>query len=126
LPRGAFGSYFGLDLSALAIERARARVTAAGVTNCSFVAMDMKDWSGDEGVSAILMEECLYYLSPAEQEQLLRRCLASLEPDGSILVIVHDGERHARTLATCRSVCRVIDECHEGRVFLTLGRPAES
>jgi len=120
LPSGTFSSYVGLDLSGIAIERAITRTARFGLTSCTFMAMDMNDWPGDTGVSTILMEECLYYLSTPDQETVLRRCLSSLSPGGSILVVVHDAKRHEKTLDNCRRVCLVAEELVEGRVYLTL------
>jgi hypothetical protein len=43
-------------------------------------------------------------------------------PDGRILIIVHDGLKHAPALEICRRTCKVIsDGIWEKRTFLILG-----
>ena len=122
LPSGSFSTYVGMDISDVAVARARARAAEAGLRHCEFNAVDMTSWAGAEGVSVILAEECLYYLKPPQIEQFLERACASLTPQGRIVVVVHSAEKHAVTLEVCRRTCRVHDEqsC-EGRAYLILG-----
>lgn len=121
LPRKSFCQYYGYDISGVAIGRAIERAKSAGLAGCSFEQLDMARWPGSSGVSLIVAEECLYYLAARETETFLRRSCASLLPGGKILIIVHSGKKHAKTLRICRRVCRVVDESIiGGRTFLTL------
>jgi trans-aconitate methyltransferase len=99
------------------VQRAKER----GIPNTAFRPGNMAAWEGDTGVSLIVAEECLYYLGRADAEAFLRRCCASLAVGGSILVIVHDAQKHAATLDVCRSTCTVAGDVQIGeRVYLTL------
>ena len=121
LPAGAFSEYCGIDISSVAIRIASERAREANLRGCRFDCGDMASWTGLQGLSLVLAEECLYYLSPASAEKFLERCCASLSPNGSILVIVHSATKHARTLSVCRRVCRVREETTLGsRAYLTL------
>ena len=122
LPRSSFSDYIGYDISPTAIERARQRASLAGLSDCRFEQCDMSKWTGLASISLILAEECLYYLNPPQIGTFLRRCSESLAPGGSILVIVHSGVKHARTLDACRQWCEVKAEEWVGpRAYLTLG-----
>jgi cyclopropane fatty-acyl-phospholipid synthase-like methyltransferase len=121
LPEYSFSHYIGYDISSVAVRRARDRASEGGLIHCQFEQCDMAQWTGTSGVSLVVIEECLYYLTPREAEAFLRRCCQALLPGGSILVIVHSAAKHFRILQTCRSVCRVKDESViGGRTFITL------
>src|SRR2546430_3291140 len=121
LPPGTFSDYCGFDISDVAIRAAREKARNAGLQRCKFERCDMATWEGSDSASLILAEECIYYLTPARIQHFCRVCSASLLPRGAILIIVHSGTKHARSLEACRSVCTVMDEnIIDGRVFLTL------
>lgn len=110
LPAGAFSDYMGVDISDVAISRARAQTAEAGVRGCTFLRADIANWEGTRDATLILAEECLYYLDPSAMRSLLDRCLTSLAPGGSILAVVHDADKHARTLDICRQAGVVLAE----------------
>lgn len=121
LPGKSFSDYMGYDISEVAVQRASERARASGLTNCSFEQCDMAKWQGASQASLILAEECLYYLNPSDMEAFLQRCVDSLIPGGTILVIVHSATKHAQTLEICRRVCRVKNEqIADGRAYLAL------
>ena len=123
LPPGTFSSYAGFDISDVAITKANQTATERGLEGCAFFQMDMAAWLGDSNVSLILVQECLYYLKQREQEHFLLTCCRSLAADGRILVVVHDGKKHRRTLDTCRRVCSLVkEELISPRTYLTLAR----
>ena len=125
LPNDAFTFYKGFDISDVAIARARHLAQRSGLNACEFYQVDMTQWRGDSSISLILLEECLYYLNKREQVEFLGRCCRSLGPEGLILVVVHDGDKHSRTLITCRNVCSVVaEEVISHRSYLTLARKA--
>lgn len=120
LPTGSFSDFLGIDVSAVAIERAR-RECPSG---CRFETVPMEEWQGTTGAAVILLEESLYYLAPADQRSLLARCYASLAPGGVVIVIACDGQKHADTLATAEGSGRVVERINRGRrAYLVLGRP---
>jgi trans-aconitate methyltransferase len=124
LKKECFSEYVGIDISSVAIERARRKALDAGLNNCQFEQGDMAKWKGAQSVSLIMLSECLYYLNSAEVEKFLLNAMASLTPNGSILVVVHSATKHANTLDICRRVCNVLDEryVNNSRIYLTLGR----
>ena len=121
LPAGAYSEYQGVDVSDVAVERARRRVKEAGLTQCQFTQGEMTSWSGASGVSVILLEECLYYLKPPQIPPFLTRCAQSLSQNGRIIVIVHSAQKHAATLEATRRSCHVVEEkIVDSRVYLIL------
>jgi cyclopropane fatty-acyl-phospholipid synthase-like methyltransferase len=123
LPEGSYSKYQGYDISGVAIELANKKAKENGLSNCAFEQCDMSEWVGYPGASLILLEECLYYLSPAQIKVFLDKCKRSLLPEGVILVVVHSAEKHASTLKECRLAGNVIEEVViNGRVFITLGK----
>jgi len=123
LPHGSFSSYIGIDISDVAIRHAKERHPAR--IDCHFIQGRMENWEGDQNVSLILMEECLYYLSRPEQDRLLQKCLSSLGSRGRILVVVHERQKHLSTLQACQETRSLLSEENHGeRVYLILGNKA--
>ena len=121
LPANAFSDYIGYDISQVAVDKGAERAREAGLKNFRFQQCDMAKWNGDSSISLVLAEECLYYLSKIDVERFLRICCESLVPGGSILIIVHDANKHSQTLSICRQNCKVVDESLvKGRTYLTL------
>lgn len=120
LPHGSFSEYRGYDISDVAIELAKGKAQAAGLTNCFFEQADMAEWQGHYEASVILVEESLYYLSPKKAKSFLQRCCDNLAPYGAILVVVHSATKHAKTLEICREVCHELDSKQTPRTYLTL------
>ncbi|MDA8174666.1 MAG: class I SAM-dependent methyltransferase [Nitrospiraceae bacterium] len=115
-----FHRYVGLDISDIAIAKARERTARIGLLNCRFEQADMSKWQGaSEPASLIVLEECLYYLSAVQAEIFLKRCFDCLTPDGSILVVIHDNRKHSKTIEVCKEVCKVTEEKLNGsRLYL--------
>jgi trans-aconitate methyltransferase len=121
LPSNSFSGYIGYDISEVAVCRARHRAYEAGLTRCRFEQGDMAKWKGGSGITLIVAEECLYYLSPRGCKKFLQRSCESLVPGGSILIIVHSAVKHFRTIGICRRSCLVRDESINGqRAYLVL------
>jgi trans-aconitate methyltransferase len=119
LPEGSFSSFHGIDISPVAIERARSR----NLERCTFAAMRLEDWSGDRDVACIVAEEVLYYLTPADWRELLPRCLASVAPDGVLLAVVHDAVRYAALMDEVRQCGRIVlDSTEDGRCYVAVAR----
>ncbi|MEQ9616979.1 MAG: class I SAM-dependent methyltransferase [Phycisphaerales bacterium] len=103
LPAGSYERYIGVDVSSVAIERANHAAYAKANSRCEFRCADLRTWEGESGADVILIEEALYYLAPTAQAALLDACERSLTPGGSLVIIVHDEARHARTIALIES-----------------------
>ena len=95
LEPGKYQHYHGVDISAKAIERARAlrrpRVTLETA--------DILGYQPREPYDAILLREVVYYLPAGRIGGLLRRLSGSLTPEGVILVQVWPGEDSPRLAA---------------------------
>jgi trans-aconitate methyltransferase len=121
MPEGSFSFYRGYDISGVAVAAATEKARRAGLQNCAFQQGDMAQWQGDTGASLIVLEECLYYLSPSKAEAFLRRCVQSLLPGGHILVVIHDATKHAATIDACQRTCAIQEQTTlGGRLFLVL------
>ncbi len=117
LPGGAFSEYVGVDISRVAIERARERALAG----CRFEVCDLEHWQGESGAALVMIEECLYYLTRASQDRLLRVALESVAPSGAVLVAMHDRHKHAALVERVVATGKVVaNEAIGSRVFLTL------
>ncbi len=122
LAAGTFSGYHGYDISHVAIDRACARAAASAIAPLArFDQGDMARWPGGERAHLIVAEECLNYLPSPALERFLARCMAALDAEGAMLVIMHSATKHHRTLETCRGVCDVVDDVRVGeRAYLTL------
>lgn len=123
LPTGSYSYYTGIDISQIAIERAKLKASKCGIKNYDFVNDNMAMWPGGKNISLILVEECIYYLKAEAMEEFIGRCLESINDDGAILIIVHSAEKHVAALHVCRKYGQVISETNVGsRAYLILGK----
>jgi len=72
------------DFSPAALQHARERV--AGEEHVQLERWDVPEQWPDEPLDLIVLAEFAYYLSPLRLERLWERCLASLAPDGQVLM----------------------------------------
>ena len=79
--------YVGVDLSEVAIERARGRVEAGDL----LVMADAESWTPGETFDAVVLNECLYYFE--EPLHGARRYWGARSPDGALLVSMFSGPR---------------------------------
>jgi len=81
---GPQGTVIGVDMSPEAIELARQRAAAAGLTNVHFVTQDLADSELvlDEPVDALIGRLVLQYL--ADPAQVLRRLVTLVKPGGLV------------------------------------------
>lgn len=114
---GTYSEYLGVDISEVAIERAKGR----GLSNCTFVVGDLETWEGQPGSSMITIEECLYYLPHARQERLLKIALQSVAPDGAVLVAIHNKQKHQKLVEWIENSFPVVASVVvRGRSLITL------
>ncbi len=86
---GAGGKVIGVDLSDVAIGRAKAYASEAGVENVAFTVADIGDYIGavaDESFHGIVITEVLYFLP--EQERVLREVKRALKANGVLILSV--------------------------------------
>ena len=85
---GPTGSIMGVDVYPAGLDVARARVHAAGLTNVSFVAGDIRHIELDTDFDAVVGRNVLIYV--ADQSEVLRVCRNHLHPGG--IVAFHEIE----------------------------------
>jgi SAM-dependent methyltransferase len=99
-------SYFGLDISDMAITVAR----EIADSRYSFAAGSFEDWQPVEPFDLLIMEECLYYLAPRRQLELLATAAAAM-PSGSVaLFAIRNNARHEPTIDRVRRQGRVLHD----------------
>lgn len=103
----SYSRYLGIDLSGVAIARARAG--AAGAANTVFVQADGREYVPADDFDLIIFNECLYYFP--QPLEVVRRCEPHLREAGAIIVsnVVSRRSRLARAAlaATYRALDRV-------------------
>lgn len=102
-PHG-YERYTGVDLSAVAVERGRARRRPA----TRFEAADAEGWQPDGSYDAVVLNECLYYFEQPEATTL--RYLGHLAPGGIAIVSMF---RSPRTDAIARRLARLVPPAEE-------------
>lgn len=105
LCQSAYAKYLGIDLSAVAIDKANQRRDAQD-SRCAFLAADVETFTTDAKFDVIVFNECLYYL-PAPVETL-RRYEGFLATNGAIIVSMHE------TVET-KKIWTQIDDCYAVR-----------
>jgi SAM-dependent methyltransferase len=100
LPPGQYQHYHGIDVSQRAIAHAR----GLGRSHTSFEVADIRTFQSSRRYDAILLREVLYYLSPAEATELMRRLPSMLTARGRIVVQIYD-------LAQAKDIVDVILGC---------------
>jgi SAM-dependent methyltransferase len=95
LAPGAYRSYHGVDISAKAIEQAR----ALGRPRATYEVADILTYLPRETYDAILLREVIYYLPVAKVGAFLDRLSGSLAPGGVIVIQLWAGERKPELIA---------------------------
>lgn len=89
LTLGAYKKYTGVDISSIAIERARARsVSNARSHKVHFVQSDILTFVPDEEFNVILFRESIYYIATNKIRSLLMRYAQYLGKEGVFIVRV--------------------------------------
>jgi ubiquinone/menaquinone biosynthesis C-methylase UbiE len=97
---GPEGPSWGIDFNAELIQTARARATAAGSENVSFVVGDAASAALDHGFDAVVGRCVLFF---AREPAALARRLTGYVRDGGIVAFQEPANA---TLARCRVRCR--------------------
>ena len=88
LPVGSFKKYTGVDVSTIAIERAR----SLQIGNAVFTVGDFQSWSGTDSFDLIIFNESLYYA--ARPVETARRFSKWLVPGGKLIVSLVEYGNH--------------------------------
>jgi 2-polyprenyl-3-methyl-5-hydroxy-6-metoxy-1,4-benzoquinol methylase len=110
LDRSECTSILGIDLSSVAVKRARMR----GLARAQFEVADFASWGSMEQYDAIVFEESLYYLSPKEQVRVLAAHRLSLTRAGVFVITVSDAARYRTMLKMIRSRFHILEDRDHG------------
>jgi len=110
LDRSGCASVLGIDLSSVAVERAKIR----GLARAQFEVADIASWSCTEQYDAIVFEESLYYLSLKEQVRVLTAQRLFLTRTGVFVITVSDAARYRTMLKMIRSRFHILEDRNHG------------
>ncbi len=79
---GPEGAIVGVDVYPAVLEAARVHVQAAGLTNVTFMAGDIRNVALDDDFDAIVGRNVLMYV--ADPAEVLHICTSHLRPDGVV------------------------------------------
>jgi SAM-dependent methyltransferase len=92
----AYREYVGVDVSAVAVERARSNLSQnpqrAGKT--FFCASDILSFMPDRQFSTIVFRESLYYFPVEQIKDLMGRYSDYLAPEGAFIIRIHDRRKY--------------------------------
>ena len=110
LDRSECTSILGIDLSSVAVERAKRR----GLTRAQFTVADFASWGCTEQYDAIVFEESLYYIPLKEQVRVLAAHRLSLTRAGVFVITVSDAARYRTMLKMIRSRFHILEDRNHG------------
>lgn len=103
LSRPPLEAYYGVDISQLAIQRAR----EAGIANARFEVGEARTYAPDRRFDVIVFNEMLYYLD--DPKGVVAAHCAFLEPGGAFVVSIHKSPRHQWVWRDLAAVSDVTD-----------------
>jgi SAM-dependent methyltransferase len=123
LDPAAYGSYVGVDISDVAIEKARRRSDAAGRRfKNRYLQSDIGSYVPDRQFDVILFRDSIYYLPAQQVIPTLRRYASYLEPQGVFIVRMFDTRgKYAALVRTIETHCTILERHvspHSGALIL--------
>ena len=107
-----YTSYFGVDISEVAVEKAKIRARELGRDAVNkYCAADILTYVPNQQFDLILFGDSIYYIPYAQISSLLKRYSSYLVTGGAFLVRIHDvSGKHARILETIENTYAVIEK----------------
>lgn len=99
-----YSHFTGIDVSDVAIERAKAYGTAKTV----YEVADMETYVPAHSIDAIIFTESVYYSK--NSVKLLQRLGQYLKPQGIFIISIYDYKHSAEIWQKIEGVCRVVDQ----------------
>jgi SAM-dependent methyltransferase len=100
LENNAFGEYTGVDISEVAVEKARKRSEENGRGHkCRFVQGDVISYEPAQKADVILFRDSIYYINRPQIKAVLTRYAHWLTKDGVFIVRIWDGRGKLREFA---------------------------
>ena len=114
LPAGSYSSYTGVDISDVALAKARASAERAGRARTNrYIHDDIESYLPSEPVAVILVSECIYYVPKSRVASSLKRLASRLTPNGVILVRLFERERYADYVRIIENSMHVVEEIRD-------------
>jgi 2-polyprenyl-6-hydroxyphenyl methylase/3-demethylubiquinone-9 3-methyltransferase len=87
----AYEEYLGVDISDVALEKAKARCKALNLDGkTAFAAGDIASFVPTKKYDVILFRESIYYVPKSRINSMLDRYLQFLRPEGVVIIRLHD------------------------------------
>ena len=106
LNEDTFGYLLGVDLSPVAIAKARERCNH----KIHFQVGDMLEYHCQRKFDVILFPESLYYITPSQRESLLKRLTRNLTVGGRVIVTIYDPKQYMNIIEGIREAFAVTKE----------------
>jgi SAM-dependent methyltransferase len=109
-----FGEYLGVDVSEVAVEKARSVLSkeADRAEKIQFMVSDIFTFEPPHGFSVILFRESIYYVPHRQIKGMLERYMAHLLPGGVLIVRLCDGLRY-------KGIVKVLEKEFDGEKVFT-------
>lgn len=105
LDENAFSEYTGIDISEIAVAKARERTNANGrADKCRFHQGDVVGYTPAQQFNVILFRDSIYYIKRKQIKNVLKRYAKWLKEEGVFIVRIWDGRGKLREFA------RIIEE----------------
>jgi len=98
--RGRAGHFVGVDISKQALRLA----TRRGLSDCSWIHSDLRDFTSDTQYDVVVIVESIYYLDLKDAADFLRRARNFLTPAGVIVIRVHNCHEYNDYANVIRSI----------------------
>ena len=106
-----YSQYFGVDISDVAVEKARARAARLGRAEKNAYAQgDIAEFRPQGTFDVILFRESIWYIPLHKLSDVLARYRQHLKPDGIFLVRIYDRNLKADIVSLLRSSFTVVEE----------------
>jgi 2-polyprenyl-3-methyl-5-hydroxy-6-metoxy-1,4-benzoquinol methylase len=123
LPAESYSNYTGVDVSEVAIQRARARAQASGrADKNSYSQADILAYTPSQKYDVILFRESLYYLPSGKIVPLLQRLSAALKPRGVFIATFYSAKNSRKVIQQLENYLDVVENIStpSGAVILVL------
>ena len=124
----SYSSYLGVDVSDVAVEKAKARTAEnKRESKARFIAADIYPFVPDSSFDLIVFRESIYYNPIGKVAGLLRRYAAFLKPGGVLLVCIYDRDAYQAYVDVIENEFQVIEKyAPEGsQIIVVVFRPGE-
>lgn len=114
IPEKAYTAYVGVDISEVALAKARRRTASTGRSGKnSFVCSDFLSYRPDQAFDVILFRESMYHVPLLKVEPILRYFSNHLKPEGAFIVRMNTSDRKGGQKARLLAVFELVEKNYE-------------